>query len=605
MVGRQLSTVWTGFAVTLAFGTLAFGGVARGQVTYTSDALFSAQGRSVWASGPGLSIDTGNQFFGTGWSFGHTYGGVDCFLGACFGAQIGADTHGRLGVDYGLKANSGTFDAQVLGQTSITVPDGASGNPKNIGPITFGTGFVNLPTVQTSSSIKPLTSVLQVNGPTVQGHLGLEGSLHAFAGAQVCVGVCYGPAFAPPDFGKSLQIASINEGGTGTLTVLGQTVSANQNVSALGGLVNASIRVPNLDSSSAATPGGYAGGVLTSTKRDNVAAMNANISQIVADAAGFPIPLAGNFGPFGYNLLQVNAGTALDIQQSLSLTPSLSGSLAFSSLVTPVINGTAGALTGVIHFKAGDSVTFRPGQVSALSVIPTYDLTETVHNTTDLVINGNVDVQALAVDIAGLSVGPLVHAKADPTDITSISLFNSTFTEDLGSFTAAPIRLDFTCSQQFGGGEFPSFGFCSASGYPSSGTTSAGPNGMLQDGYDFFSCGAYLTPADERCLSVSQIGYTSPYLAGPHGKLFVAGDNPLGYTSIPVSASTTDASAVAQLAALGYTPGAAPFDIPMGESAQQIVPEPAAAPVLGVGLALIALAGRRRRRVPAGCDQPA
>lgn len=72
--------VLAGFVILLAT-------TAKADVIYSSNAVFSAQGRSVWSSGPGLSIDTGDRFLGLQWSLGKTFGKVDCFLGACAGAK--------------------------------------------------------------------------------------------------------------------------------------------------------------------------------------------------------------------------------------------------------------------------------------------------------------------------------------------------------------------------------------------------------------------------------------------------------------------------------------------------------------------------------------
>jgi hypothetical protein len=130
-----------------------------------------------------------------------------------------------------------------------------------------------------------------VTGPTVQAALRLDAQASAFAGATVCVGVCYGPALGPYSVDGSQDLIKVNQNNNGVISVLGGTVSADQHVSVLDGLVNASAQIPNLDGSSAATPGGVVGGVLTSTKRDNIAAVNANVAQIAADTGGLPIPL--------------------------------------------------------------------------------------------------------------------------------------------------------------------------------------------------------------------------------------------------------------------------------------------------------------------------
>ena len=569
---------------------------ARAQITYSANGLFSAQDRSVWASGPGVSINTGDQFLGVQWDLGKTFGGIDevcVFACAKFGAEIGAATSGKVGIDYALKADTGTFDARVAARVSLTVPTAVSGTPANIGSVTVGTGFATLPSVQVSNSSAPITSLLQVTGPTVQGHLGLEASAHAFAGAQVCVAVCAGPGFGPFDISASQQIASVNEGGSGTLTVLGRTVNANQNVSALGGLVNASLHIPNLDSSSAATPGGNAGGVLTSTKRDGIAALNANVAQIAADAVGLPIPLAGNLGPFGYNLLQANAGAALDVRQTVSLTPSASGALHFTTAVTPIVNGILGALTDTIAFTPGDSVSFLPGQVASLSFIPTINLRESVHNVTDLVVNGNVNVQALGLDIAGLSVGPLINERALGGDFTTINLFDRTFTDDFGTYVGQPVSLDFTCAQEVNGGEFSSFELCSSSRLIDDGPVTSLPNGALIDAISGYSCSAHPYGQLGFCLEFPQ-SESSPYFNGPNGRVVLAGNDPFSFNPVSLTASSTDGGAKALLTSLGYSPVTPDFVVPQGATADQVVPEPGSAGLLAIAVVgLLSTAWRR------------
>jgi len=147
-------------------------------------------------------------------------------------------SHGKFGLDYSLAANSGAFGLLYPGRTTITVPSVIFGTPMNPGPVTIGTNFQGLTSIQTNTSPLPTNAALQVMSPTVQASLGLEASFHAFAGAQVCVVACVGPAFRPVDFNGSQSLASINHGNSGTLTVLGQTISANQNFSGLGGLIS-------------------------------------------------------------------------------------------------------------------------------------------------------------------------------------------------------------------------------------------------------------------------------------------------------------------------------------------------------------------------------
>ena len=596
---RQLCTIALAFAAVLGeFGS------ARADV-FTSDGLFSASGQSIWSGGAGYTLSK-QDFLGTSWNKGDTVGSVDseCFLGACayFGAQIGANTNGRLGLDYSLAANSGTFGLLYPGQASISTPNVVSGTPGNPGLVTIGTGFSGLPSVRTSTSAPASIATLQVAGPTVQASLGLAASAEAFAGAQVCVVACVGPSFGPPPLNASRPLVSINQGNSSLLTVLGQTVSANQNFSSPDGLLNASVRLPNLDSSSTVTPGGFNGGALTAIKRDGVAAVYANLAQVAADAAGFPIPLSGNLGPFGYNLLQTNAGTALSVEQTLSFTPSATGTLRFSSTVTPFVNGALQAPANAIGFNAGDFVAFLPGQVSSLSIQPEFDLKGILHNTTDLVVDGNINVRALGLDIAGVSLGPLVDQGLADVDLGHISLLDTSFQDDIGTILGNPVDLSFSCGGALTGGEFPTIRACSSSKYVDKGPIFVGTDGTRYDEIDLITCPSYTYtggsgPGDPGAnCSSTFANLSTPYVLGPSGRVELAGD-PLDFRLINPGGSVTDSSENALLRSLGYTPGAPSFAIPQGAPLDSFaVPEPSSAAALGFALAGL-LGTRQHRRV--------
>jgi hypothetical protein len=588
-----------------AFGAVAqVSGPAAAQ-SFSSEGVFSTSGRSIWTGGGALGFDTGPQFLGTSWNLGPTFGHIDCFLGACGGVEIGAHTDGQFGVDYSLAVNSGSFGLLYPGQTTIIVPTTiVSGSPDTPGPVTIGTGFQGLSSIQTISRSIPAT--LQVTGPTVQASLGLDAHFNAFAGAEVCIVACFGPAFGPYTIDKSQQIASINQGNSGRLTVLGTTVSAHQNFSALGGLLNASVNLPNLDGSSATTPGGFGGGVLTSTKRDDIVAVNANLAQIAADAVG--LTLSGNVGPFGYNLLQSNAGLALDVEQTLQFTPSASGSLLFSSPVTPDVNGVTSAPTTRIDFHAGDDVTFLPGQVSGLSIQPLVDLHGTVTNTTDLVVVGDLNVQALGLNIAGQSIGPLVNEGLSSADLGHINVFNNLsnpFQEDIGTVMGAPITLDFTC-QSTVGNEFHYTDICASSKYVDLGPTITNQDGTHYDLIELASCSDYFLELGNGPNCTRSFAYfLGPYVDGPAGPIFLAGDA-LGFGFVNPGMSATDGSDDTLLGTLGYHPGLPPFPIPDGAPLEAFaVPEPRSIAILGFALtALLTAAQRRRVRVTQSQTQP-
>lgn len=587
---------------------------ASAQYAFSDKTLFSDNSLSIWNSGPGFSFDTGARFLGTSWDLGKTIGGIDevCvpLLGcAKAGAEVGASTSGKAGIGYGVKVDSGTFGVQYPAQSTFSLTPGAYHNEgmfSFIDSVKIGSSFAGLPAgLSTPGTGGPLrTPTLQVAGPTVQAYADLAAEFHGFAGATVCVGVCYGPAIGPIDINNSQELAAINRNGDGQIRVLGSTiVNANQSVSALGGLVNASFNLPSLDSSSKQTPGGFDGLTLTSTRRSNVAAINANLAQIAADAVGLTIPLSGNLGPFGYNLLQANAGATLDVQQTLKFTPKATGSYLFSAPVIPTINGVDGAATTRINFNFGDDVTFRPGELADISFVPSISLDAVVNNETDLVVGGDVNVKALGVDIAGLSLGPLVDQDVGSDQVGTIPIIDQTFTDHIGGETLAPISIDFAgCRTAIGGGEFYYPALCATSTDKPDGVVLDPLTGTFQNQYQTVNCDAYFPPpgAPANCTYGTPFT-TGPYLVGADGPVFV--NDPSGGPFIPTTpgASTTDGDATKALVGLGYTGppigDAPPFDIPEGAPLSSFtVPEPGSLALLACAAAALA-AGRRRRPV--------
>jgi hypothetical protein len=439
--------------------------------------------------------------------------------------------------------------------------------------------------------------VLQVAGPTIQAYADLAAEFHGFAGATVCVGVCYGPALGPIDINNSQELAAINRNGDGQIRVLGSTLAnANQSVSALGGLVNASFNLPNLDSSSKQTPGGFDGLTLTSTRRSSIAAVNANLAQIAADAVGLSVPLSGNLGPFGYNLLQANAGATLDVQQTLTFTPKATGSYLFSAPVIPTINGVDGAPTTRIDFNFGDDVTFKPGYLSDISIIPSVSLDAEVSNVTSLVVGGDVNVKALGVDIAGLSIGPIVDQDAGSDQLGTIPIIDQTFTDHIGGETLAPISIDFAgCRTALGPKEFLEPALCATSTDKPDGVVLDPFTGTFQNQYQTVNCDAgFPPPGTPGNCTYGTPFTTGPYTVGADGPVYVNDPSAAPFVPSAPGPSTTDDDEKKLLIDLGYTGPPPTFDIPQGAplSSFAAVPEPGSIALLAFAAAALATFAR-------------
>jgi hypothetical protein len=560
------------------------------------DAMFAANGRSIWTDGPGVHIDQTGFLGPDPWNIDKTVGGVEtkCFLGFCanFGAEIGARTSGSAGIPYGLKVDSGTFDLHYPARAQFDVPTVVSGGPgsptvtirTSLSGVPGGLGLPDLP----SGPVTLQTATLQVRSPDLQAFVDLSAEFHAFAGARACVGICYvyNPALGPIDFSKSQEIAAINRGGDGEIRVLGNTVSSHQSISAFGGLLNASFNLPHLDSSSAATLGGFDGVNLTSAHRDSVAVVNANIAQIVLDLVGLGIPLSGNLGPIGYNLVQVNAGAFLDVEETLTFTPSATARFLFSSDVVPRIGGVDQAPTRVLDFRLGDDVTFTPLGLGAVGVEPIISFGGHITNSFDLVLGGHVDVKALGVNVAGLTAGPLVDESLSSNELGRLNLLTNNFDTSLGTVMGRGFNLSFPgCVQRFGGGELSvPEGECAISGF-GGGASFIDSAGFLEDDLSLFGCAAHKFSDPVSCFELPGPS-TSSYFPGATGDVFLGSADAGIFERVLPGPSTTDASELLALAALGGG-SAEPFIIPAGYplSAFSPVPGPATVVLLVLGFA--------------------
>jgi PEP-CTERM motif-containing protein len=579
------------------------------------DTMFAANDRSIWSTGSGFSWDSGPRFLGVnGWDLGDTVGGVhdECVFGVCasFGAELGARTSGRAGVGYGLKVDSGTMDIHYPARAQFDFPSVVPGVLSSSGAfkvnpmVTINTALTGVPgglalPDQPGGAATLRSATLQVRGPQLQSFLDLAAALDAFAGLRACAGLCYEVGLGPLGFNASTEIAAINRDGDGTIRVFGNTlVSANQSISGLGGLINAQFNLPDLDSSSAVTPGGFDGFALTSSRRDSAAVVNANVAQIAADAFGLPIPLSGNYGGFGYNLLQAGVGAFFDLKETLEFVPSATAKLVFSSDVVPNIGGVPQAPTRIIDFRLGEDVSFTPVGLKAVGVEPVISLGGKITNRLDLVLGGNVDVKALGVNIAGLELGPLVNERIGSGDLGSIdiNLLKREFDLGLGTVVGKPFNLSFPdCVVMGGSGEvsFP-WGECALSGY-GGGISGTDSEGFREDEIVQFGCTAHQFGTLPFCFQFPG-AFTSPYFDGDFGDVFLGSPDARDFDPFLPGPSTDDESQLLALAALGYN-GPPPFIIPEGAPFSAItVPEPATSALLGLAFAgLLAQRASRRR----------
>jgi hypothetical protein len=627
---RRLGVICRCFAIAAGLTLAAGSGPALADtISYTD--IFSAFGQSVWAEGNAATPDTGTRRFGPDpFSAGKQVGDVSCGILGCYGAKIGATVDGDVGLNYGVKLNSGSLDVNypVIASFSFPAPNAVTA----FSPFTISSSFQpvggGLLYLVSNGSGGFLTSAtpnptLQVHSPDFQTFVDLHANVSAFIGAEACFAGCIGPSISPGFNGSQNNLIAINRDGNHQVTIAGSTVSLNQNVSALGGLLNAQVNIPNLNASGSAPSAGYTGTIQTD-QRGNLAALNANVAQIAVNAAGVPVPLSANVSGIGYNLLQANAGLTLDVQQILNFVPRPTVTLNFSTPVEQLLpNGAYGAFnpdgsyvpggtSSSVTFKLGDSISLIAPHTLGLAVVPTITLDNTTSNSTNLVVGGDFNLKALGANAFGLTIGPLVDTGLVSGDIGTIGLYNNSFGVTFGQISEAPFNIQFNgntvicsiagaCSDDFFGvvpgntaaNPTTCFNLTNFNCYVQSGADFR--TGLLAPETIFNNCTSFVDTPIPNCHAIE--GTTSPLAFDSQGnEIFLSDSGALGLTPVSTVAGSTDASDQALLGSLGFSDTPPAFDIPLGNPPlSSPVPEPSTLWLLGFAVAAGAVTSLARR----------
>jgi len=248
------------------------------------------------------------------------------------GVALTGSSDGRVGLELGVKIDSGSVNAQVSYQATLEIPDTtllSKSNPINFnpnsslaGPNTLNTTFANL--------ALSVDAVLEVSGTiAAEGCFLLSGC------------VTGGSTF---DESKRAPILSFNADGEGGILLLGKSPSVfglppeadgfpfNLDV---GGVATVTLHLPQPNAS-----GGLdaASQKLKAEGQDDLVDLILDVDNIIATAAGVPglfgrsvdIPVLGSIG---YDIINVAMGPTIDLKQEFELDPTLFVSLAFDKAV--------------------------------------------------------------------------------------------------------------------------------------------------------------------------------------------------------------------------------------------------------------------------------
>lgn len=233
----------------------------------------------------------------------------------------------------------------------------------------------------------------------------------------------------------------------------------------------------------------------------------------------------------------------------------------------------------------GQDLTLRSGPRN-VGVVPTTSLVATLSNITELVVAGDVNVQALAAHVFGFDIGPLYDSGPVGGGLFSVPLFSNTFDVAFGRVTGMPFNI--------------------LQSFPVA-TTVNGSGAIFRiTGDDPMHPGVYTTEILQRDLDcfvrlcpATHYADGSPVTFDAAGNLvFLTAGDALTLPGVTPGRVATDAELIAALAATGFTTEVRPLLAPPGAPRPPgtTVPEPAAWVLLVAGFGGVGAALRRQRR---------
>ena len=344
------------------------------------------------------------------------------------GVAIDGTTDGRLGLELGVEIDSGSVDATVAYQANFDIPDTtglAPGATLNFNPDSALGASSSLDTTFPTIELS-VDAIMELSG-SVSG----EGCLIALGCAEL-----FNESF---NINERAPILSFNEDGEGGILLLGEDPSffglpseADGFPVSLpaGGFATITLHLPQPDASGGLNA---AGDKLEATGQDDLVDLLVDIDQIVTAAAGVPGLLGSSIdippnGSLGFDIINVEMGPTVDLQQDFELTPTLFVQLVFDEFVM-----IAGELVNFFQGAWDDlpDITFL---ADTTLVTPTFFIDADLENSTLLdfdlafiidLLQINFDLPFLGIGETSFGIGNVLDEAVDLFDTPD--LFNKLF----------------------------------------------------------------------------------------------------------------------------------------------------------------------------------
>jgi len=317
------------------------------------------------------------------------------------GTAFSASTNGEIGIEVGALATAGRVDVSMPGAATLT----SSGLSSQTGAIySVGTSFV----------VDPNASMF-TQFPTVELYADFIFDVYADATVEGClIGLgCTTTSGVLIDVNQTIELASINRDGSGTVNLLGidtGVLPLSFTPPAPADFIDITVGLPNLETTASAA----------STSL-NSSGQNPDIVTLGIDfpplAANLIVPGAGclfgcsvGMGPleFGYTVLGTSLGPDFGIGQSFAFTSTPMTTFLFSTPVSPLVGGVAMAPVSSFDVALGSNLDFVFPEAASLEITPTYWLRNQLTVSTDFLARGTFSMEVLSLQLGPLgTLGPL------------------------------------------------------------------------------------------------------------------------------------------------------------------------------------------------------